>query len=329
MEYLNEASNGASHCQRVLVVGGAGYLGSLAVPQLLQCGYRVRVLDWLLSGAESLAAVKDHPNFELVAGDIRQIDAVVQAMRGCHAVIHLAAIVGDPACEQNPELAVEVNRAGTRMLLAVARDAGVRRFILASTCSVYGASDAVLEEDSPLAPLSTYARTKQDSEEMVLAAAATGFEPVVLRIGTLFGLSPRMRFDLVVNLLVSRALTHRRITIYNGSQWRPLVHVADVARSTVLFVRAPAAAVSGEVFNVGDDSMNHQLAEIGAAVASQVPGTEVQHIENADRRNYRVAFAKIRSRLGFCCERRLTDGIREIHESLATAAAAAHHASPG
>jgi nucleoside-diphosphate-sugar epimerase len=302
--------------EKVLVLGGAGYLGSALVPQLLARGYSVRVLDSFLFGEAPLEPWKGHPRCELVRGDVRDIEAVVQAVRGCDAVVHLAGIVGDSACEENQQLAIEVNGAATRMLVDVARGFGVHRFLFASSCSVYGASDLPVNEHSKIAPLSVYAQTKADSEKILLRSQAPDFHPILLRFGTLFGLSRRMRFDLVVNLLVARAVSAHRITIMNGDQWRPFLHVEDAARACVSCLAAPSSAVSGEIFNVGSESMNQQLDDVGEKVAAAVPGTEIDRITSADRRNYRVEFGKIESRLGFRCERTLESGIEEILDAV-------------
>jgi nucleoside-diphosphate-sugar epimerase len=311
-QYRVEHRPNGRRTERVLVVGGAGYLGSCLTPLLLDRGYHVRVLDLFLFGPDSLAPVAQHPRCELVTGDVRDIAAVVRALHGCDAVVDLAAIVGDPACEENRPLACEINRAATRMLADVARGYGARRFLFASTCSVYGASDFLMDEHSRLAPLSTYAQTKIDSERILLDSAAPDFHPTVLRLGTLFGLSPRMRFDLVVNLLVMLAATQGKVKIFNGHQWRPFVHVRDAARALVTALEAAPEAVSGEIFNVGDDRLNCQLAEVGRAVARLVPAVAVERVDNTDARNYRVSFEKIRTRLGFTGSRELEEGMREV-----------------
>ena len=258
--------------ERVLVVGGAGYLGSALVPLLLQRGYRVRVLDSLLFGKESLKPVAKHPNFELIAGDIRNIEIVVQAMRASDAVIDLAAIVGDPACEENPQLAAEINRAATRMLIDIGRGHGIQRFLLASTCSVYGASEFLMDERAKVAPVSFYAQTKVDSENLLLAAKCADFCPTVLRLATLFGVSPRPRLDLVVNLLTARAVRTGKITIFNGEQWRPFMHVYDAARAFVICLETNSPGlISGEIFNVGSYELNHRLCELAEKIAKIIP----------------------------------------------------------
>lgn len=305
----------ATNPERVLVVGGAGYLGSALVPMLLGRGYQVRVLDSLLFGKDSLKPVEKHLNFELIQGDVRDIQAVVQATKGCDAVIHLAAIVGDPACEENPQLASEINRAATRMLIDVGRGHGIQRFLLASTCSVYGASEFLMDEYAQVAPISLYATTKVDSERILLEAESADFHPTILRLATLFGLSPRPRFDLVVNLLTARAIQKGKITIFNGEQWRPFMHVYDAARAFVKCLEVTNLdVISGEIFNTGSYTLNHRLSEIAEEISKIIPTVDVERVENEDRRNYRVSFDKIHTRLGFTCERDLEDGIQEMAE---------------
>jgi nucleoside-diphosphate-sugar epimerase len=306
----------------ILILGGAGYLGSVVVKQLLARGFNVRVLDSFLFGEGPLEEAKKNPNCELVRGDVRDIGAVVQAMRGCDAVVHLAAIVGDQACEENKQLATEVNRAATRMLVDVARGCGVRQFIFASTCGVYGASEFILDETSALNPLSVYAQTKVDSESILLAAETADFAPTVLRLGTLFGLSARMRFDLVVNLFVARAASAGRITILNGEQWRPFLHVEDAGRAILACLEAAPGVASGEILNVGSSSMNLRIRELGELIARAIPDTRIDAIENEDRRTYHVSFEKIHELLGFQCERTIESGIQEIYEAIRAGALA-------
>jgi nucleoside-diphosphate-sugar epimerase len=312
------SSQPSTRIERVLVLGGAGYVGSALVPLLLSRGYKVRVLDRLLFGIEPLDAVLKHPNFELIVGDVRDIQSVVGAVRECDAVIDLAAIVGDPACAINKQLSVEVNRAATRMLIEICKGYGVRRLVFASTCSVYGASDYLVDELTEPAPISIYAETKVASEQLLLEAASSTFDPVILRLGTLFGLSPRPRFDLMVNLLTARAAQMGKITIFNGEQWRPFLHVCDAARALLIALEASSAIVSREVFNVGDYRMNFRLSAVSQMIADLIPSVEIEYIENGDKRNYRASFDKIHSKLGFVCERTLESGILEIYEAIGT-----------
>jgi nucleoside-diphosphate-sugar epimerase len=305
-----------SRDSRVLVLGGAGYLGSVLVGQLLAAGWRVRVLDSFMFGEQSLDQVRSHANCELVRGDVRDIGVVARCMKGCGAVIHLAAIVGDSACEENEQLAAEVNRAATRMLTEVALDCGVRRFLFASSCSVYGASESFADERGAVNPLSMYAEMKVESERILLGARSARFAPTILRLSTLFGLSPRMRFDLVVNLFVARAVSLGSITISNGAQWRPLMHVGDAARAFMAVLDASTEKVSGEVFNAGSTGLNLRIEELGRAVADEIPGIVIQTVASEDRRNYRVAFNKIRERLRFNCRRTVEYGIQEIYRAI-------------
>lgn len=302
--------------KRVLVLGGAGYLGSVLVGQLLRRGFAVRVLDLLLFGDQSVEEFRRHPSFEFVYGDVRDRRLVARYMRKCDAVIHLAAVVGDSACEEHKSLAIDVNRNATPMLADVARNSGVVRFLFASSCSVYGASENCLDETSPLKPLSVYAQTKSDAESILLSSKEPHFAPTVLRLGTLFGLSPRMRFDLIVNLLVAQAASLGRITIWNGKQWRPFLHVQDAGRAFLACLDADRALACGQIFNVGSPSLNLQIGALGEEIASCIPSTRVSRLRTDDRRNYRVSFQKIQGALGFRCGKTLPFGIREIHAAI-------------
>jgi nucleoside-diphosphate-sugar epimerase len=304
----------------VLVLGGAGYLGSVMVGQLLRHDFKVRVLDLLLFGDRSLKEFKPHPNFELIHGDVRNIGVVERSMSACDAVIHLAAIVGDAACEEQKALALEINCAATPKLAETARNCGVGRFIFASSCSVYGSSDNFLDELSPRNPLSLYARTKQDSEDMLLNARSRYFATTILRLGTLFGLSPRMRFDLIVNMFVAQAARSRRITVWNGEQWRPFLHVDDAARGFMACLDAAPAFISGQIFNVGSPDLNCRIRSLGEEVVQLIPNTCLCAIESDDRRNYRVSFEKIQNVLGFKSRKNLAFGIEEIYASLRSSA---------
>jgi nucleoside-diphosphate-sugar epimerase len=301
----------------VLVVGGAGYIGSILVRALLSTGRRVRVLDNLVYGDAPIRDLLSDPNFELMVGDCRNIQSTVAAVKGVEAIVHLAAIVGDPACEQDRQTALEVNYAATRMLIEVAKGDGVARLVFTSSCSVYGATELLMDEQSPVEPISLYAETKVDSEDALLAARSDSFHPTILRLATVFGNSYRPRFDLVVNLLTAKAYQEGLITIYNGMQWRPFIHVTDVTRAVLAVLNAPIQVVSGQVYNVGDSRQNWTLGDIADKVRGILPNTRVAHVENSDRRNYRVSFEKIRRELGFECLTSIEDGIRELQRAFA------------
>ncbi len=296
----------------VLVVGGAGYIGSVLVRRLIASGRKVRVLDSLVYGNAALRGLFGHPNMELLVGDCRNIKSVVRAVDGVEAIIHLAAIVGDPACEQERQTALETNYAATRMLIEVAKGAKVRRLIFASTCSVYGASDELMEETSPVRPLSLYAHTKVQSERALLEEASELFHPIILRLATVFGHSYRPRFDLVVNLLTAKAYQEGFITIYNGEQWRPFIHVRDVAEGILTILDTPVSIVGGQILNLGDSRMNYTLAQVAENIRQVFPKTRVKDVENSDRRNYRVSFDKTSRLTGFQSNWGLEDGIREL-----------------
>jgi nucleoside-diphosphate-sugar epimerase len=297
----------------VLVVGGAGYIGSVLCRELLRQGYAVRALDALLYGRESVTELMDHPRFQLLEGDSRDVAAVVQAMLDMDAVVHLGELVGDPACAVDENLTLEINVAATRMLAEVARGYGVKRFVYASSCSVYGAGDEILDERSVLSPVSLYARAKVGSEQVLLSLNGPDFHPIVLRFATVYGLSPRPRFDLVVNLLTAKAVGKEEITIFGGDQWRPFVHVSDVAQAIVCCLEAPLVSVKGKVFNVGSDEQNYTIVQVGELIQRLIPGALlVQREEDTDRRDYHVSFAKIRNELGFVPRYTVEEGVREI-----------------
>jgi nucleoside-diphosphate-sugar epimerase len=299
----------------ILVVGGAGYIGTILVSKLLARGCSVRLLDNLMYGDEAIRPLLSHPNLEFVKGDCRNIQDVVRAMNNVGAIIHLAAIVGDPACAAEDANALQINYAATRMMLEIAKGNGIQRFIFASSCSVYGASDDLMDENSITEPISLYAETKVNSERVLLQSKSATFHPTVLRFATVFGLAPRPRFDLVVNLLTAKAIQEGVITIFNGDQWRPFIHVDDVAEAILLTLFAPLEAVSGEILNVGDDRLNFTLRQVSEKICSQLPGTTVEHIENTDRRNYRVSFKKVHDCLGFRARYSIEDGIVQIKQA--------------
>jgi nucleoside-diphosphate-sugar epimerase len=303
--------------RRVLVIGGGGYIGSALLPRLLEEGYTVRLLDALVYGEEPIRAVLGHPRLEIQRGDFRHVDAVVQACRDVDAVVHLGGIVGDPACAIDEQLTIDVNLSATRMIGEVARGMGVRRLVFASSCSVYGANDHLLDEKSALYPVSLYARTKLASERVLQELQDARMAVVVLRFSTIFGFSGRIRFDLVVNLLTAQAARDKRITVRGGDQWRPFVHVNDAAESVVAALAAPREAVAGEVFNVGSNANNHTIRDVGQLVQRLVPDAELLDLPaDGDRRNYRVAFAKIHQALGFVPEWTVEQGIRQVLEYL-------------
>jgi nucleoside-diphosphate-sugar epimerase len=309
-------TSGSGEERPVLIVGGAGYIGSILCRKLLAEGRRVRLLDSFVYGDFAVRDLFGHPRFELHIGDCRNIQSVVSAVNGTSSIIHLAAIVGDPACEQDKSAALEINYSATRMMIEIAKGYGVERFLFASSCSVYGETEQLVDERSALRPISLYAQTKVDSEQALLRSRTGRFHPTILRLATVFGNSYRPRFDLVVNLLTAKALRERVITIYNGEQWRPFIHVSDVAEGFQLVHSADLKLVSGETYNLGDSRLNFTLRQVAEIIAELAPGTRVEHVENPDRRNYRVSFDKIYRELGFQSKVHLRDGVLDLKDAL-------------
>ena len=303
--------------RHILVIGGAGYIGSALIPKLLERGYRVRLLDLLLYGTEPIEHVKDHPNLEVINADFRHVDKIVEAMHGVDAVVHLGAIVGDPACALDHNLTVEINLVATRTIAEIAKGSHVNRFVFASTCSVYGANDVILDEKSVLNPVSLYARSKIASERVLTEMARDTFSPTLLRFGTIYGFSGRSRFDLVVNLLTAQAMFDKKITIMGGDQWRPFLHVDDAALSIVKTLEAPLSLVHNEVFNVGSDSQNYKISDVGELIHRMIPDAElIKKDFDSDRRNYRVSFSKIRNTLEFAPQWTLEKGIQQVIDAI-------------
>ncbi len=307
---------------KVLVTGGAGYIGNYVAERALGRGHDVRVLDSFLFGDGALDPLRANDRLEVREGDIRHIEDLSYAVEDMDAVIHLAGIVGDPACDVNEQATQSVNVEATKALVEVCKLHNIERLVFASTCSAYGASQLMeLNEGSYLNPLSLYAESKIDSEEIILHdthddfAAVNDVTPTILRLGTLFGWSRRMRFDLVVNLLTAKALLEDDIPVYGGEQFRPLLHVEDAARAFVDVLEAPEEAVDHQIFNVGDNDLNYQIKEVGRLVGEQVPEASVRFVEHKeDERTYRVSFDKINHILGWEAERDIPDGVEEIIE---------------
>lgn len=306
---------------RVLVTGGAGYIGNYIVEELLANGHDVRVLDAMLWGDGALEPFSDHPALEVREGDIRHIEDLSYAMEDREAVIHMAGIVGDPACDINEQATQAVNVESTKSLVEVCKLHEIDHLIFASTCSVYGASELMeLNEGSFLNPLSLYAESKIDSEDIILHETHDRFSNMditatILRLGTIFGWSRRMRFDLVVNLLTAKALLEGDIPVYGGEQYRPLVHVHDAARAFVDVLEAPREKVSHQIFNVGDNDLNYQIKEVGRIVEDNVADAEVRFVEHKeDNRTYRVSFDKINDIVGWEADQDIADGVQEIKE---------------
>jgi nucleoside-diphosphate-sugar epimerase len=301
---------------KILVTGGAGYVGSTLVPMLLAAGHEVRVLDILMHGGDSLLGVWSEPRFRLMHEDIRDGAAVNEAVTGVDAVVHLAAIVGDPACAREPDLARKINLEASLGLIAAAEQAGVSRFLFASTCSNYGRMadpDGFVDETSPLSPVSLYAETKVAVEQALLSRLGRQMSVTPLRFATVFGVSPRMRFDLTVNEFTLALLRDRHLVVFGEQFWRPYVHVRDVARAVGLVLAAPPGAVNGQVFNVGTTSQNFQKQQLVELIRPYAPDAVVEYVrKEEDPRDYRVSFGKISRALGFQISMPVAAGVAEL-----------------
>lgn len=303
---------------KVLVTGGAGYIGSLLTGVLLAAGHEVTVVDALMFGGESILAYFAHPCFRFHKADV-SIDDLSEVLEDASTVYHLAAIVGFPACQQVGEtVAYRYNTEATRHVFDACERAGVTRFVFASTYSNYGVSPngEPVNEESPLRPQSLYARTKIAAEQWLLTRGRTSqCSPVIPRLATLFGISPRTRFDLIINQFVLEALRNRRLVIYQRNYFRSFVHVRDVVDALMLMMKAPLDVVRNQVFNVGAEEGNYSKQEIIELIRKHVSGVSVEHKDlsfGEDMRDVRVSFKKIRNELGFIPKRSVEDGIVEV-----------------
>jgi nucleoside-diphosphate-sugar epimerase len=299
----------------ILVTGGAGYLGTVLVPMLLAKNYRVRILEQFYFGHEPLGAALNDPRLEIVEEDILHQENITDLYDDVFAVIHLASISNDPSCDLDPNLTIRTNFLATMALARRAKIEGVSRFIFASSCSVYGAkTDAILDEQSETGPVTLYALTKLEAEREIARLADDKFVVCLPRLATLFGLSPRMRFDLAVNVMVKRCLTGEGLLVNGtGAQYRPFLHVRDAAEVFMRLLTADPKAVNAQVVNVGSNVNNYTIRALAEKIAAAFPGMPVKQVsENADVRSYCVNFDKLGQMLGYEPRRTIDDAIKEI-----------------
>lgn len=298
---------------RILVTGGAGYIGSILTRQLLRKRYAVTVFDNLQFGGESVIDLLSEKNFQLVNGDIRNKKEVAGVLKNIECVIHLAALVGEPACKINPKATEDINYKGAKIVCDLAKIAGIKRFIHISTCSNYGISDVnhPATEEAELHPTSLYAQTKIAAEKYVIRQANNNFSACILRLATAYGISPRMRFDLLINEIVRDAYLKKKVVLYQPLAFRPFVHVSDIARAILTCLEASEIKIKGQVFNVG--SSNYQKQEVVKHIKKYIPQCKDEIVDaTTDIKNYSVNFEKIKKALGFEAKINLNSGVKEI-----------------
>jgi nucleoside-diphosphate-sugar epimerase len=301
---------------KVLVTGGAGYLGSCLVPLLLEGGHEVTVIDRFFFGPEPLAACSGNPRLTLIRDDLRWCDG--RLFEGQEAVVDAAALSNDPAGAIDPWRTREINYLGRVRTARLAREAGARRYLLTSSCSIYGFRDTILDEETTPDPLTEYARANWLAEQDTLPLASDTFCPTAVRFATLYGLAPRMRFDLAINGMALGGVRDRRIPVMkDGTQWRPFLHVRDAARAIVELLTEAPSRIRGRIYNIGSDEQNFQIRPLAEIVASHLSlPPSVEWYGDPDLRSYRVSFARARDELGFVPQ--LTPGAaaREIERAV-------------
>lgn len=304
---------------RIVVTGGAGYLGCHLVPLLLEQGHEVRLFDRFCFGEGAISGFAGSPKCDVIRGDIRRLQEFPDLLSGVDGIVHLAGLANVPSCDLDADMTHDVNVESTRELASQAIQNGVKRFVLSSTCAVYGwGVFEFVDEESLAEPVSAFGASKLEAERAVLGMKNEHFEPVVARAATLYGWSPRMRFDLAVNLMAASAARNKVVSIYGGGeQWRPFVHVRDAARALAALLDAPAETVSGEVFNVGYDEGNMRIRELAERVAAGFGGRRLNDLDGEeDGRRHRVHFGKLRQRLNFQCTVSIEEGIEELKRAL-------------
>ena len=298
--------------RRVLVTGGAGYVGAHLCPRLLNKGYEVRVIDTCWYGQDVFPSIGNSSNFELIVGDIRDLAMLRRALEGCTDVIHLACISNDPSYDLDPYIGESINFQAFEPLVLTAKSAGISRFIYASSSSVYGVKEEEqVTEDLELQPLTDYSRYKATCEQILQSHSSQSFTTVTVRPATVCGYSPRQRLDVIVNILTNNAVNRGNITVHGGSQFRPNLHIDDMCRAYESLLEQPQDLVQGETFNVG--GTNHTVMELAKIVKDVVPGEVQITIEEAvDARSYRISSARIFERIGFQPEKTVADAVRDL-----------------
>ena len=301
---------------QVLVTGGGGYIGCVLVSRLLKEGYTVKVLDRFFFGKDKLKSVSKNPRLQLIQDDTRWLDKKI--LKGVDVVMDLAALSNDPSGELDPKRTMDINFKGRARVAKLCKQQGVKKYILASSCSIYGFRDGELDEKSPINPLTTYAKANRKAEINAKKLSDDKFTTTMLRFATVFGLSPRMRFDLAVNGMTLGFFKNKQIPIMrDGTQWRPFIHVKDVAEAYITIIKAPKEKINGEIFNVGSDNQNYQILQLAKEVAKTMKiSFKKKWYGDPDSRSYQISFKKINKTLGYKTKFTVSDGTREIFDAL-------------
>ena len=305
-----------SDAKRILVIGGAGFVGTALIPKLLDAGHDVRILDLFIYGDKAVASFEANPNFSSIKGDMRNRDIVKNAMRDRDVVIHLACISNDPSYNLNPDLGRSINHDCLPMILEEAKLSGVNRFVFASSSSVYGIKDELkVTEDLPLEPLTDYSLYKLLGEKLVLEAREPGFNVICYRPATVCGVSPRQRLDLVVNILTNHAVNKGKITVFGGDQMRANLHIEDMTDLYVKTLEWTDEQIDGKIYNITHS--NHTVIEIAQIVRDELGGdVNVEVVESDDNRSYRICGDKIEKELGFKPKYTIRHAIQELIAAL-------------
>ena len=297
----------------ILITGGAGYVGSVLVNNLVKQNYDVRVVDSLVYGNDGISKLIDDKKIKFFNLDIRETESLSNIVKNVDCVIHLAAIVGEPLCKKIPDAAKQINEFATKNFVNICKKNSVKRFIFASTCSNYGSSSNMVDELSPVKPLSLYSECKVNSEKYIINQNNNKFNTCILRFATAHGLSPRMRFDLLVQEFLRDALIDKKISIFGEDFWRPLIHVNDMANACISVLNAPSNLVSGQIFNVGSSKENYTKKQLAEIIQKYVSEAEIEIVKSkTDPRNYKVSFEKIKKILNFEPKITVEDSVIEI-----------------
>tara|TARA_B110001454_G_scaffold149426_1_gene138825 strand:+ start:3760 stop:4782 length:1023 start_codon:yes stop_codon:yes gene_type:complete len=297
----------------ILITGGAGYVGSVLTKKLVEQNFDVTVLDSLIFGNDGISELITKDSIKLLNFDLRDTSKLQNSLDDIDYVIHLAAIVGEPLCKKIPIAARQINEFATKNLINTCKSHNIKKFFFASTCSNYGSSTEIVNEESPLQPLSLYSECKVNSEKFLLNKNSEKFETCILRFATAHGLSPRMRFDLLLQEFLRDALVDHKITIFGQDFWRPLVHVQDMTDACILAINGNTEQIAGQVYNVGDSAENYTKISLAKTIQKFLPSTEIEIIQSKnDPRNYKVSFEKIKNNLNFSAKKTVEDSLKEI-----------------